>query len=356
LELLDSSKYDIFLAGETHATKIDYVMELAMLEFLNKSAGVKYILLETGYASSAYLNLYLQNGDIDLLNNYMQNLRGTFSNCCEHYDFWQKVYKYNQTLSEENRLSAVGVDIEHQWNTVVLYLQKLIKDKQAPDEIKATIEKLTAFTSLINRDLLTELLTTLETDLYKNEAAYQEFLKEDFFAFEFSIKNCIAGIDSYEDMTTFGEKREKYISDNFKVLYTHYNDGKFFGQWGAEHIYQTACDTEYLTSADNRFAITLEQPDSPAAHKVCSILYVYENSKLMNTDASEQPITHKSLTGLAQLSMLCTGNLTFFKLEAEDSPFADTACFLKSPTTDDTLDYFQYILLIKNSEACTPYQ
>lgn len=354
LQLLDIGAYDIFLAGEYHATKKNFTIKSGLLKHLNQTAGVNHLLLESGYASAAYINLYLKSGDRDILNDFMSNLKGTFSYTIEHAQFWQDLYIYNQSRPEEQRISAVGVDIEHQWNSVVKYLKALIAENRAPDTIKPAITQLRMHNGVYNQAQIEKIITTLSEDLDHHQSDYQEFLGEDFFDFEFSVKNCMSGIDAYSDTSSFAKKREAYIWENFKTIYAHLGGVKMFGQWGAEHVYQTPCATEYVSADDKRFAIFLNQPDSPVTGKVCSIMYVYSSSAMWNKNGSLD-ITNGSLVQTAVLDPYTTSDYTLFDLRAEASPFFTKSYFIAHPTTERTLDYFQYVLSIKDSEPCTPY-
>lgn len=359
LEAIDTSKYEIFLGGESHATKKSYDAAFAMLQFLHKSAGVKYILLEDGFGSAAYLNIYLQTGDPAILEYYIGSTGGTFSFTKKHYDFWRKVYAYNQSLPAENRLTPVGLDLDHQPGKAVLYLKSLAQSKAAPEDIKDAVDTLLGFENHNDGNAASMLVSALKANLQTNEQAWRDFLKDDYFNFDLTVENCAVTFDAYaagNDAAKFNEIRESAIIGNFKRIYPRYSDGKFFGQWGSEHIYRTPCDTQYFSASDSRFAIGLEQEDSPVRGKVCSILYVYENGKSMNKQDPTAPydILNASLHQTDLLSS-AAGDLTLFDLEAEGTPFSETVYFLKAPTTNSTLDYFQYILLIRNSEACTPF-
>ena len=75
LETVDTKPYDVFLAGESHAIK-NYDIRFALIQYLRETASVRVLLLESGYASAAYLNIYLQTGDLKILQSYLEILPG----------------------------------------------------------------------------------------------------------------------------------------------------------------------------------------------------------------------------------------------------------------------------------------
>ncbi|HOC07180.1 MAG TPA: hypothetical protein PKN71_07705, partial [Bacillota bacterium] len=48
------------------------------------------------------------------------------------------------------------------------------------------------------------------------------------------------------------------------------------------------------------------------------------------------------------------GDITMYKLEGEDSPFTWDLYTVINPTGGVTTDYYQYLLIIKNSQPTTP--
>lgn len=356
LEAVDTKPYDVFLAGESHAIKKNYDMQFALIQYLRETAGVRVLLLESGYASAAYLNIYLQTGDLKILQSYFGNLAGTSACNNEEYAFWQKLYQYNASLPQDDRLISVGIDIEHQWDTALLFLQSLVQNRQAPEEIKSPLLALTSFTSFSNGSKINELMKLLQASIEKHRTVYQEFLQESFYDFEFSVRNCLVGIDAYSnDEEKFDAVREPAMYDNFLSVYEHYGKGKFFGQFGAEHVYQASCDTDYFKKHSGRFAISLQSEGSPVSGRVCTVLYTYENCFRMDGEGS-RPISENTFSKENLKPPYGSAGLTIFDLGTEGSPFTESPIFIKSPSSDSTLDYFQYIVLIRNSEACTLYK
>lgn len=49
-------------------------------------------------------------------------------------------------------------------------------------------------------------------------------------------------------------------------------------------------------------------------------------------------------------------DFTLFKLNGKRSPFAQELYFVESPDGGVTTDYFQYVLIIKDSKGATPIE
>ena len=49
-------------------------------------------------------------------------------------------------------------------------------------------------------------------------------------------------------------------------------------------------------------------------------------------------------------------NITLFKLNRANSPFNNKTYFVKGPNGGCTTDYFEYIILIKNSKGTVPLE
>jgi hypothetical protein len=357
LEALDTSKYDIFLSGEAHATRKNYDAELALIQYLHEKAGVRYILMESGFAATAYLNMYLQSGDQNIPLQIMAELAGTPSCNDETLEFWQKLYRYNESLPPEERLTAVGIDIEHQAVTAYLYMQLLLENKEIPQEIEVPLKTITAFPPNLDDQGIAVAMNKLRSDIDKNRSLYQECLGEDFYNFEFAVNNTLTGIKAYDKSTkNFDAFREQAICSNFLSVYEHYGKGKYFGQFGSEHVFQSHCNTDYLSADSDRLAILLNTSDSPVDGRVCTILYTYVTCSAMNQNGSFD----LSENSLAQAQILSdygeSGSMTLFDLRAEGSPFGKNPIFIKPPANGVTLNYFQYLVLIKNSGACSPYE
>lgn len=138
LSFLDSrlQNNDVFLCGESHATAKNKEIQLYLLKYFNQKGNVRYLLTEDGYGASYLKNKYLRTGNTVYLEIVYSALEGTYSWNKEEYNFWLELFKYNNQLPEDKKLTVVGADIEHQRQTGFVSLKELLPEEKAPDNIK----------------------------------------------------------------------------------------------------------------------------------------------------------------------------------------------------------------------------
>lgn len=354
----DAKKYDVFFAGEAHAIKKNYYAQLALLKYFKEKAGVKYLLSEIGYSSSAFINEYLETGKEEILKESYRELKSTAAWSRESYEFWKKLRKYNMTLTKDNRIKVIGVDIEHQWGRALDYLYYIMPNGNVPKRIKLTIQKIKNSKNNINNlNDTKKLIKIVKNDINYNENSYKEYLGSKFFDFSMVVDNINNTINANEqnDESKYGEIREKSIYNNFKRIYMHFPKGKYFGQWGAEHVYQRCCNS-YLGDIE-RFAMHLNKIDSPVQNKVLSIVYGYEKCFRMTWGSTYgEDYAEPSIDNIDIVNKYAKTDITLFKLTGDSSPFKDKLYFVEYTTTGVTTDYFQYIMLIKDSKGTLPLQ
>src|SRR5690348_15202486 len=63
IPILDSvlPRYDLFLSGEWHHVSVNTKIQLRLLKYFYKNAGVRYYLWEAGYSFEYFMNKYLSN-------------------------------------------------------------------------------------------------------------------------------------------------------------------------------------------------------------------------------------------------------------------------------------------------------
>ncbi|QOR34911.1 hypothetical protein IMX26_15835 [Clostridium sp. 'deep sea'] len=352
----DAKDNDVILAGEMHAIANNFEIRLALLKYLHKNTGVRYLLCESGYASAQLLNEYIQTGDIKILNFVYEDLEKTAAYNKEGYMFWQQLYEYNKGLSQNQKIIAVGIDIEHQKNTAIAYLERIIETSslkhKLPPNIKNSFEEI----KLINEKDKKGQLAVIDgaiNDIIDNKDKYKVFFGDLLFNYQFTVNNIRNALVSYNG--DFNSTREKSIYTNFEQIYEHYPKGKYFGQWGAEHIYQHDCDT-YLKDI-SRFAMQLKQESSPIKGRVLSLNYAYNNSKSsLYRKNYEQKKTAHNISDYDLLSKYVTTDYTIFKLNGENTPYNSNTTYITKPLGGNTLNYYQYIVVISNSKGTTKFK
>ena len=226
------------------------------------------------------LNKYLATGDESILEEMYKPIKGTFGWNKESYAIWGKVYEFNKSLPEDEKIKIIGIDIEHQYVNAIRYMNSLIPGRKAPEEIKDLISLVSEMYNNINTkqsaDIYVELSNKLDESIKSNPKLYSEFFGENLFGFELVNENIIAQVKAYKagDMS-FNQIRDDKIYDNFKKIYQHIPKGKYYGQWGLNHVFQKAQgNVDWLASLMNN-------SDSPVKGKVLSIVYLYNNCDVM---------------------------------------------------------------------------
>lgn len=371
----DIKKNNVILCGECHGVKYDYKLQIKLLEYFNKKYNLKYLLMEQPYSTTCSINDYLKTGDEKILKAMFSSFKNTFSYNNDFYYFLVGLRKYNLTLAQNKRIKAEGIDIEFDILFAMKYLNSILINRgKVPDKISPAVNEfrkqlinnsLTNKDFICRQDLKTKMLD-FQNDINENKNCYMKYLGKSFYDFSFILNNSINSINvlnTYYNSKNNSEKlakgRELCIYNNFKKLYKNLPRGKYFGQFGREHIYQKMfCDGSY-NDTDERFATYLNDKNSPVSGKVLSVAYSYENcyQMLLNqSDAVAKVNADSYYDDNKFLDHYAKSDITIFKLDGYNSPFNKKLYFIKNATASGvTTDYFKYIVLIRNSPGTTIY-
>lgn len=330
----DIEKNDIFLVGEIHGLSKSVNLHMDFLKFFVENADVRYILFEGGYTMGQLINEFLISGDYKILDFIMSSLYGTRSYTQEQYDFFIELYEFNKTLPENKKLTLVGIDIEHQPNIALRYINSLLPEVNPPEDINEYFELLkdtTIYNFLMNTK-------KIATGIKENENSFKEYLGDNFFDFSFSINNMSVSSPGLS-------QREPYLKSNFTTLYERLPKGKYFGQFGEIHVRKSG---DISKSDPVSLANFLNNEYEETKNKVISISLALNNSYILN----QNYIVEGPINNLPALFFPKDGLTKLVKLNYEDSPFSKYKLLVKeAPTTE----YYEYLLLISDSPACTKY-
>ncbi|MEI7594173.1 MAG: erythromycin esterase family protein [Bacteroidota bacterium] len=257
--------YKVFFTGENHLfQKSNVELELKMLKYLYKNAGVRYLFLEFGYSRGWLIDKYIQTGDSNLfqiLDNYSFK---TFSN------FYKRLYEFNSKLDSSEKIHVIGIDCERFLGTPTKVLTLLLPKNNPPKEIELSVESLKGI-AMFNDDYYKNksekadkhdfykkndysnkntLILILE-DYNKNKSIYEKYIGPE----NFSVFNeTMISIESYMKWTEYNDKnathqyvyREQYMYNEFIKALKIYDKGNFFAQFGRCHVstvnQQEACN------------------------------------------------------------------------------------------------------------------
>jgi hypothetical protein len=107
--------------------------------------------------------------------------------------------------------------------------------------------------------------------------------------------------------------------DNFNILYNKLHKGKYYGEFGFEHVLQ------HKSTSTESFAARISNSNSNLKGKVYSIGYVYENCQVTNpeNDYKYPPmsINYSFNDDSDAFNPYLNDNVTLFRLNEQNSPF-----------------------------------
>jgi hypothetical protein len=338
--LLDLSGKHVILLGEEHGLATMEELDLAMLRYLHRAAGVRTYVAEFGYAMGCMLNRYLETGDETILYRVIGEARRSMAWTKERRTFFVKLREWNQTLPLGERVRFAGIDIEHQHRLALDYLDDLAWQRaKASPEIRETVSRLERMASEPLSQSAAQDIRQLAASVSAHREAYAELLGERFFDFELVAGNLARTVDYYDyhGKPQAFAIRERAIYDNFRKVYARMGGGVWYGRWGAFHIYQRR--TENL----DRFAALLNGAESPVAGKVVSIQPLYWHAEAMGQDYKPRTFTTDATASLPFASAAFPDRITLFRLDGVDSPFRQ-----RVPGNVQG-ELAQYVALIRNA-------
>lgn len=290
----DFYRQQVFLLGENHGAADIQEVDQSLLIHLNQKADVKYYLAEMDSARAKQLNQFLTTSpkDTSLLKQVVQDvaLRIPQQSSRELLEKWSAIYDYNQKVAKSLRITVLGID-------------KNFED-----------------TSAVSRD----------SAMFLN---FQNIVKS-----------------------------------------KHLENERFYGLLGFAHVLQSP-----TSQARTSFAAKLKQSDLPFAKAIKSIVCYNLDSevRLPPTGSFPAPPDEKSgllnadgpiliVNGIKDLKEVTKERtVTLFNLEAANSPYNDSQRLMRvnvnflgedilpGDESQSTIDFFQYVILSRNSKALT---
>lgn len=349
---------EIFLTGESHGFKSNSQLEMKFLKYFKAKTNFKYLLSEDSYSNTYYINQYLKSGDEEILKTVFKETEGTFFWTKDRYEFFKKLYTYNQSLPKADQIEMVGVDIEHQWRTSFKFLNELLPENDPPKALTESIKKLESIyittKNATDMSLVKASSQSLQDDIIQHNDAFRAYLAEDFDAFKHVNDNILNALDAYSKSDEqWNSTRDAYIYNNFKKLHTKLPKGKYYGQWGLNHIYQTKEEDTLW------FAAHLNKSESEFKGKILSIAYYYTDSTVMTKVNNKQYSTDtysEMPDAFENANRKLKGEANLYRLISTGSPYTAVGMesyngqILKEPYTD----FVQYVMCISNASPAEP--
>lgn len=351
----------IFLLGETHGSEFNYQVFFSVLKALHTSLGNVQVISESGYANEMVVNLYLKTGDETYLRYLLNALSGSVSSNDQYSMYLRQVYAYNQSIPETKRLIFRGIDIEHQLEMALFALQLLMPENSAHPQPPCLLQVPELLDPLLeigfNRkdypsgclDRIKAFFSELYQELSRKESEYQTYFGEKFSEFRMIVDGAVTGMQWYAGGCADVALREEHMFRQFQRVFSTLPENTVMtGLFGMNHVYKRSAERTTIAEMLHTRA------DSPIRGKVAAVHLFYLDSFHLNknTGASEKIVSDFQ----DDLEPFAMGKAGIFSLDEEGSPFRDE-CFLvfkfirtgSRPTTD----YFNLMILIQGSPACT---
>lgn len=374
LELINEELKDkeIIFTNEEHGAKENSFLNWKFLMYLVKNHGVNYLIIENSYADSQMLNEYLSTGDEKFLQDFFQ-VWSSKTATKEAFEMYKQLYQYNKDVPEEKKVKVIGIDLDYNRLGDIDYLKKLLSNVQTlPEEFgylneslnkleETSVNLMNGKSEKENFAAIVEVTTSIEKDIEKNKELYEEAFKDKFFDFSHIIKNIKDTTiipKPHLDLVDYYNKRDKVMYENFKKIYNHLPKGKYYGQFGKQHVFQEE------TGGIKFLAYHLSKGEL-FKDKVYSIHSLYTEGVIWgNGVISFEKQQFKSVRN--ELNKVLEGAYGDYKvklinLEKKKSPFENNLD-LKYFDEADVLekqgvltDYFQSVIIIDKPTPSNPY-
>lgn len=356
LSILDEEidNNDVYFTGESHGVNANEALNMKFLRYFKDKSDFKYYLCEIPYSMAYFLNKYMETGDAQILEDIYRPLPGTFAWNKDSYRHWKLLAELNKNLPEDRKIQVIGIDIEHQNSNALRYLHSVLPQKEAPVEISKIIDELKSIfkgEKIVDESDIHGFSKKLKKDMEAFEGLFKQYLGENYFGFKLVCNNLVYKFEAYSSGNNFNKVRDERIFENFKEVNSILPKGKYYGQWGLNHIFQKEqMNIKWVAGAMN------EMPQ--LSGKILSIAYVYDKCKSMNKARGSYSIENfSSYSSRLDIAQNVPGDYLLFKLSGKNSPFAEELLWPLNeeiPKSGVTTDYFQYLVLIRNSGAAEP--
>lgn len=351
---------EIFFTGEVHGIKTNADLHMKFLKYFKEKVDFKYYLAEFSYSNAYFLNKYLNTGDIRILEDVFEELKGSYSWNKDSFEFWVNFQQYNNNLEEERKIQVIGIDIELQPSTSYKYFVDILPSEDPPIEIKKMIDNIINTNNrLIETGFGASYSTAkdLQKDIIAKESIYRDYLGEHYFGFKTVSSNLLKYERAYRNkrnQVDWNNLRDKMIYENFVLIERRMPKGKYFGQWGVNHVFQSKeKNIKWL-------ATYLNEEDSIYKDKVLSIAFNYENSRQMGKMGDKQYIINEVDFIFPYMKVAndrIGGDMNIYKLNATGSPFKDIRMyytFNRELLEEPMVNFFQYIVYLKGIGPTDP--
>lgn len=392
----DSAFYanQFFMFGFVHGSEKPQAMDLALLKQLHQN-GVRYYAPEMSYSLAFIFSQYLKTGDENFLNYGMDAYASRVQQdaSVQFKNKWRALYEYNKTLPKQEQIKLLGFDRASSSEVTMTHIAYL--GPAEPSGI-AIVDSLQYF-----KDLPIDTISIVSgKPVYKSGKGWDYFFGTGKTAYLDRFMTAYQA-DSTNILTAFGNHakelshiinqsmnnfREPAIYENFKAigLPLLQKGEKIYANYGYAHLQQSTINNypymaklikdsgqvkliSVIGMLTNSDCLVNSKVKGTGAIMIKGVKFRqaeysgYKTSKNYDGDTFfEQVNGMKVLKGIS-----AENDIMLFQLNGENSPYKTEMAFAdmsrggrkwQVEEGKSATDYFQYILLIKNSPANKPLQ
>lgn len=352
----DIKNNQLILVGETHGFNEPTIFDVDFFKHLYNKFGVRTYIAELDYAQASLMNIYLQNGDDNLLHQILKNwivIQGR--NNKDYFNKYRVLHKFYQQLPDNDKFKFVGIDKIQDWKVLTKFINQL-------SEVDSTLKPI-----IYSKETITQQLKNRINNLLLN-GDINESLR---FELSFLLRN----IEYREN----SKNREQVMALNFLDVYKQLklSDEKLYGFFGLYHVFQ------YRVNGKHPFASQLRQSELGLENKILSINFLFVDSYMVTKSnalpefmRNDGKYTRMSISTDNVLFMYLYGIMDFKRTTDEhhksiikmnnndNNPYENsnrmTNSFQILPVTelwemtDKGKPYTQYTIFVRNSDWAEP--
>lgn len=348
----DLKENEIFLTGENHGVKANRELRIEFLKYFKEAINFKYYLCELPYSMTYFLNMYLRSGDEGTLRDVYRALKGTDAWNQDDYNHWIDLYNYNKPFSREDKIIALGIDIEHQPKNAFKFMENILDDRKNFRKLRNLTERFKE--NNLKDEEVKNISRDIKKELKDKERNYLNLLKEDYFRIVYVNDNLLNMFEVYSG-NNFSGMRDLKMHDNFLRIYNYLSKDKYFGQIGLSHVFKK------LFPYVNWFASSLNKDGSPLKDKLVSIAYAYKDCRYLYPTKRKNYVSSIDTldSSIEEFNGFIKSDYTLFKLNGIDSPFNKKLIWPlshKFPSEGVTSDYIDYLLVVRESREMLEFK
>ena len=246
---------------------------------------------------------------------------------------YRDLYAFNSTLSADAKITFVGIDVQHQAETALYYMNQLLPEGSIPASISEAIASLKKCTTPENPGW-EAIAQSLKQAVEQHKEDIGSYFAGEYENFAMALETLHQRIEYYDSSDKPDEYREKMMVQNFEALHPRWNGGKAVALLGGAHVSLTSENADHTS-----FAEAINTSVDFSANKVAGIYLAYLGGKQMDNGGGQPQMVWMS--DLAKfLDKHIEYDLGFCRLDFDGTPFSN-GC--------------QYVIIIKNAEPATRY-